>query len=1807
MSRGSHNSMQNNFPSWFLRLVLVGSVWLAQLVHAATPLWYGAGSVTNNNFSNPSNWTNGTAPVGNNITNLAVNFGPLAVGATNTANCDATGNSKTWTFNSGTVPMIVTLNGQQLGAASSQDIFINSSTNLQTVNGTFSLFDIGGTTNTRRFSATSGPLAILPSQINIRNDSAPTNWAIELAGTKNGTWNTTFVNVNGTNMVVNYLKTGTGTWEVQSILPNLTLTNKTSSLTVAGGTLLLDAANTYTGPTIVSNGATLKLTTLPTGAGAYFVSNSATLGVTLANAGGVLTNASLILGTTGADTLKLTLDLASFGNPTNAPVTVLGALTVNGTCTVNLTNGVLVPGRFPLIKYGSQTGSGSFVLGTLPPGVTASLTNNVAGNSLDLIVTAAVGVNNIIYWNGNVSGLWDLTNTPNWKLNSQTNLTYADTNQVVFDDSASTNFNITLNSAVRPMSVTFDNSTNNYSLAGSGSIGGYTWMNLTGGGVVTISNANSFTGPTTVSTGALVLRNLGAVAGSSLNIADGAVVQPNLAGTYSNVTTTINGSSRANSSFGGSLDFHAGTTTTWPGQIILNDPSATIGCYGATCKVTLSGQLTGSGSLTIRPEGGSASSHTAIFTLSNPSNNYAGSTTMQVGTAELYATLKAGNNNALPVTTALTLDRAGSSGVVYFDLAGYSQTLAGLTADFGSNAVINTSNTLATLTVSNNADTVFNGVIGASTNKGITLIKQGAASLTLSGTNLYTGSTTIGDGTLAVNGLITATSGLQLSNNATLQLALGGAGGPTNIVVNGNVTLAGQINASDFGIVSNTRYPVIYYTGALTNNGISVASGGPCVFTIDTSTPHVVYLDVTQKFPPAEFTSVSSAVSTLTTNLSGVLHGMPTGPIWYEVRDQTNKLWDFGATRAVSPWSITVRHLRVGINTVTIFAQDGVGNIQSNSIQLTLTLGTNTSVRPRPIPSEIWWGGFVDNAQLTNYSQWPFVQKYEDGFFLRGVDWPVPDTAALQQSLATNLSGFNTKYTAVMPGMCYTPSTNWYQSETDSTGGIVGGLQSSGIILSEITHDYHMENMQTVCQVNPTWKTNDDIAWWTGDVSIATTNYPYTNPPSGIWRDTFNGYYQMFPHLKVGHISQPEYWPWGNFPSGEPSQNQLAFTITNSLGQNINMSFNASNIFSSFMNMAVAIGHPYYNMQSDTPWDYFYGGAGGSLATATTMRQMIRTYEKYFQSRGGRHTLTCNVSDASQQTTTNATDLYYETNSFNSMRLHQQEGGRANCYRFQSWYQGIPYVLVPETQAGNYTHLALSAIKYLKGIKDTNGALETLSFGVLSTGTTNQLSITNKGDVACLPAITASESGSGYIVAHYFNAAGQDVTSAMLNGEGYCHTNLLATNQSTTFTVVFSALPNTPSNATRSVTFEAFWNPQDPTGVVRDRKTISVTASNLVATPNPLAWYQLEGNGNDSSGNNFNATASNAVSFATGVVGTNAASFNGSSSYLQIPCSISNDFTISFWVKTTQTGGAGQWTAGKGLVDASVTGTTNDFGISLVGANAAFGVGNPDTTITSTAGINDGQWHHVAAIRANGSGAMNLYVDGVWQAGTNGPTGTRAAPPAMRLGSLQTAANYFSGTIDDVQLYGSALNGAQVGALALLGPANTEPMLAAIGDRSIIAGQTLNVTNSASDSDVPVQTLTFSLLSAPTNATINATNGIFTWRPTLAQAPSTNLISVSVTDNGTPPLSATQSFQVIVTTPVSPTFGGKPGLTGGGFSLQVNGGSGLNYYLQTATNLTPPVTWVTVQTNLSATPPFTFTDPAATNFNRRFYRVLIGP
>jgi len=97
---------------------------------------------------------------------------------------------------------------------------------------------------------------------------------------------------------------------------------------------------------------------------------------------------------------------------------------------------------------------------------------------------------------------------------------------------------------------------------------------------------------------------------------------------------------------------------------------------------------------------------------------------------------------------------------------------------------------------------------------------------------------------------------------------------------------------------------------------------------------------------------------------------------------------------------------------------------------------------------------------------------------------------------------------------------------------------------------------------------------------------------------------------------------------------------------------------------------------------------------------------------------------------------------------------------------------------------------------------------------------------------------------------------------------------------------------------------------------------------------------------------------------------------------------------------------------------------------------------------------------------------------------------------------------------------------------NSPPLLPAQNNRTIAGLATLIVTNAATDADIPVNALSYTLLTAPTNATID-TNGVIIWTPTMTQVPSTNIFETVVTDFNpwainAQYLSATNQFTVVV-------------------------------------------------------------------------------
>jgi autotransporter-associated beta strand protein/T5SS/PEP-CTERM-associated repeat protein len=270
------------------------------------------------------------------------------------------------------------------------------------------------------------------------------------------------------------------------------------------GALTLAGANSYTGPTVVSAG-TLATTTDSTGGGDYSLADNAALSLTVKNANAQLNAANLNLASSTAAALNL--DLGAFGNPMVAPINVSGNLAVNGVITVNLADALPNYGQFPLIQYGSISGSGAFVLGNLPQGVGAYLSNNVTAMSIDLIITNV----NLPRWQGLAGGDWDIGLTTNWvNIGDGMPTFYAEGNQVLFDDNAQGTTTVNLTTTVNPNGVTVDNSSLSYAIGGAGKISGPAGLTKQGSGTLVITNTsgNDYTGATVLSGGVLEVKNL---------------------------------------------------------------------------------------------------------------------------------------------------------------------------------------------------------------------------------------------------------------------------------------------------------------------------------------------------------------------------------------------------------------------------------------------------------------------------------------------------------------------------------------------------------------------------------------------------------------------------------------------------------------------------------------------------------------------------------------------------------------------------------------------------------------------------------------------------------------------------------------------------------------------------------------------------------------------------------------------------------------------------------------------------------------------------------------------------------------------------------------------------------------------------------------------------------------------------------------------------------------------------------------------------------------------------------------------------
>ena len=327
----------------------------------------------------------------------------------------------------------------------------------------------------------------------------------------------------------------------------------------------------------------------------------------------------------------------------------------------------------------------------------------------------------MLQWNGNAATIWDqnTSNTP-WLNTTPAADHFVVGDFVTFGSGATTAGTVTLSSILMPASVTVTG-TNNYTFAGTGSISGLTGVTLQGPGTLVVANSgNNYTGGTLVqsSTLALGINNGLPAAGTLILGSTGTAGTFDLAG--------------FNQQLGG-LAVGAGTT---PASQIIGNSSTT---NNAT--LTFSGGTSTFGG-TIQDVLGSGTQKTALavsgsgnLTLSGP-NTFSGPTTVNAasmlaignGTSgELFASPTISNSGALAFNMADTLSYAGviSGGGSVASPGGGTLVLSGSNIYTG-----HTSVTAGTLQIGNGT---ADGSIGASSN----IVNNGALLYNLLGSQSY--------------------------------------------------------------------------------------------------------------------------------------------------------------------------------------------------------------------------------------------------------------------------------------------------------------------------------------------------------------------------------------------------------------------------------------------------------------------------------------------------------------------------------------------------------------------------------------------------------------------------------------------------------------------------------------------------------------------------------------------------------------------------------------------------------------------------------------------------------------------------------------------------------------------------------------------------------------------------------------------------------------------------------------------------------------------------------------------------------------
>ncbi len=614
------------------------------------------------------------------------------------------------------------------------------------------------------------------------------------------------------------------------------------SLTKTGaGTLILNAENTYTGGTTISDGTLVATNVEALGTGN--VTDNATLEL---NTGGDFDNAISGSGQvvkSGDETLTLSGANSYTGGTTISGGTLVatnvealgsGDVTDNATLELN-TGGTfdnVISGSGQVVKSGDDaltlSGNNSYTGGTLISGGTLVASNVDALGSGDVTDNATLEMNtggdfdNAISGSGQVVKSGDETLTLSGA-NSYTGGTTISGGTLVANNVEALGTGDVTNNATLELNTggDFDNA-----ISGSGQVV------KSGDKTLTLSGANSYTGGTTISGGTLIATNVNALGTGAIDNRASLLLDASGQFTVTDLTTESGG----NTEIGAGSTLQATTLTQKSDSTLtINLNSNTVDpVIHAASQVSLAGTLDITGVGDVLDSDPASTDDLDTFTLIASDKTIAG---------DFEKLTVAGMDADLAdfITVDGRIDDTGKQYELTTALTWYADRDDAVTDAHGTFNLTNADGSFAVNTVLENVDATLDPD-SATGWDGTSLIKQGAGTLILNAENTYTGGTTISGGTLVATNVDALGSG-DVTDDATLELNTGGT-------FDNAISGSGQVVKSGDDVLTLSGANS-YSGGTLISDGTLVASNVEALGTGDVTNDAVLELNTGGTFDNA--------------------------------------------------------------------------------------------------------------------------------------------------------------------------------------------------------------------------------------------------------------------------------------------------------------------------------------------------------------------------------------------------------------------------------------------------------------------------------------------------------------------------------------------------------------------------------------------------------------------------------------------------------------------------------------------------------------------------------------------------------------------------------------------------------------------------------------------------------------------------------------------------------------------------------------------------------------------------------------------